>query len=333
MDIEELCNGLVYSQRQRVFCIKSQSRCDRSIEAFIATLLGFQAPKTKEDSPEERKRAMAARKKLFNLAATIRTRIEKAGPNFEYKEHGDQIAGIAPMILRSAEARAGWDVHRSEIEEKMRDVAQQLPAWPFVETIKGFGDLGLAVIVGEAGNLSNYSSAAKLWKRFGLAVDDGGYRQGRLPPNLSREDRAAAWTERGYVPRRRAETYAFIDDVMFRQQWRAARDAEGNAVKGDDPPAVPAHAIGPYGEMYGRKKAEYLERAFPAGHADKAARRYMTKCFMVDLWRGWKAGSAVAIPINRALFYEGVAAADLGNTEIHRPRVGGGDATVRDAVG
>lgn len=321
MNLDELCNGLVYAQRQRVFCIKSQSRCDRSIEAFIATLLGFKTDQQESD-----------RKKLFKMAATIRLKIENAGRDFDYLQFGEQIAGVAPMILRSAEARAGWDGHRTDIEGRMKEAAAALPAMPFVATVKGFSVLGLAVLVGEAGNFSNYSVPATLWKRFGLAVDDQGYRQGRLPPNLTREARAEAWTNRGYVPRRRAEVYAFVDDVMFRHQWRAEKTDD------DTGEIIPAHPIGNYGEIYGRKKAEYLERALPAGHADKAARRYMAKCLIVDLWRAWKANAVVDVPVDRSLFYaktrasESIPAAGHQTPETHVTSAGGGDAAFPEAA-
>lgn len=285
MTVDDICNGLVYAQRQRSFCIKSQSRCDRSIESFIATLLGFKTDLTE-----------AERKKLFKLAGTIRQKIEKAGPDFDYAQYGEQIAGVAPMILRSAEARSAWDLHRADIEGRMKEAARSLPGWPFVETVRGVSELGLAVIVGEAGNLSNYANPAKLWKRFGLAVIDG-HRQGIVPSTITREARAAAWTERGYVPRRRAEIYVFCDDLLCRTQWRAEKpDEETGEV-------APAHAIGPYGAIYGNRKAEMLARGKTAGHADKDARRYMAKAFLVDLHRAWKANAVVDVLVDRSLFY------------------------------
>ena len=57
--------------------------------------------------------------------------------------------------------------------EHMMAFAKALPVASFVEETRGFGYLGLAQIVAEAGDLSNYANPAKLWKRFGLAVIDG----------------------------------------------------------------------------------------------------------------------------------------------------------------
>jgi hypothetical protein len=307
MTITDICDGLVYLQRQRVFCIKSQSRNDRSMESFIATLLGFKASPPDGADAAATKAHDAGRKKLFAQAKRIRTEIENGGPNFDCSEWGPQVEGIASMILRSAEARASWDIHRDGVEKKMKDLARTLPGWLFVQSTRGISELGLAVIVGEAGDLGDYANPAKLWKRFGLAIKDG-RRQGSVPPNLSKEARAAAWTERGYVGRRRAEIYVFCDDLLCRAQWRAEKTDE------DTGEIVPAHAIGPYGEIYARKKAEYLARADgdnPIRSPDAAARRYMSKCFLVDLLRAWKLGSGIVAigdnlppsPVDRSLFY------------------------------
>jgi hypothetical protein len=90
---------------------------------------------------------------------------------------------------------------------------------------------------------------------------------------LDQGERRAAWIARGYNPHRRAEVYAFIDDVMLRQQYQGGI------------------TLGPYGEHYVRKKEEYLRRfegeKGDKGHADNAARRYMAKKFVRDLWRAW----------------------------------------------
>ncbi len=59
---------IVELQRIRLFCIKSQSRCDRSMEALITTQLGYRGDMTE-----------AQRKAVFRQAATIRKSVEKGG--------------------------------------------------------------------------------------------------------------------------------------------------------------------------------------------------------------------------------------------------------------
>jgi hypothetical protein len=113
-----------------------------------------------------------------------------------------------------------------------------------------------------------------VWKRLGLACIDG-HRQGTVPKEVTGEARKAAWTQAGYSPARRAEVWAFIDDVMFRAQWRGDR------------PDAPAHSIGPYGQAYAERKEWNLARGLVPAHADRDARRFMAKRFIRDLWVAW----------------------------------------------
>jgi hypothetical protein len=257
---------LIALQRQRVFCIKSQSRCDRSIEAFIASLAGYHAGLAETE-----------RKQYFKLAQRIRKTIEKAGPDWRGDQFGTQFVEVALLVLQSRDARIGWDVYRGRIEAEMKTLARELPVWPWVQQVKGFAELGLAVVVGEAGDLGGYANPAKVWKRLGLAVFEG-RRQGNPGEGATADD----WITHGYNRRRRAEIWAFFSDTMFKHQWRGERtDEAGNVVE-------PAHPIGPYGVVYARRKEWNLARDWTPGHADNDARRIMTKEMIKDLWRAWR---------------------------------------------
>lgn len=274
----ELCGNLMGLQRQRIFAIRQQSRLSRSLEAFVRIQLGYHT-----GLPEKE------RKRLSKLATDIIAAIESERP---IPPAGDRVAAnCAPEILITRESRLAWDQRRGETEKRMVELAKALPAQSFVASTKGFTHLGLAVLVGEAGDLASYPKKGHLWKRLGLAVIDG-YRQGQVPPGLARDDRAEAWKARGYNPARRAEVYAFIDDVMLRAQWRGAKiDDAGEIIEAP-------HAIGPYGAYYGRKRYEYTERwaeeKTVAGHANAAARRYVSKMFVRDLWKAWRADVAIS---------------------------------------
>ncbi len=249
-------------QSQRRFCIKSQSRCDRSIESFIARGLGFNA----EQDEKQRKAAFAE-------AQRIRREVEKGGIGRE--DHAGnrqgQHADAAPLILLSAQARQSWDAHRTQTEKRMEVLAKSLPVWAWASGVRGLGPKGVAIIVGEAGDLSNYATVEKLWKRLGLAVINGERQQ--------RKSGADAAKEHGYSPARRAEIWA-VADSFFRHQWRGAKDD------------APAHAISIYGEIYARRKAATEGRDWTLGHRDADARRVMTKALVEHLWRAWKACAA-----------------------------------------
>jgi hypothetical protein len=70
---------------------------------------------------------------------------------------------------------------------------------------------------------------------------------------------------------------------MFLHQWRGPLHNAANEI------IAPGYPLGPYGAHYERKKTEYFERGLTSGHADKAARRYMAKMFIRDLWKAWRA--------------------------------------------
>lgn len=279
--LPEMIDRLVMLQRQRRFCIATQSKLERSTEAFIVRELGG-----KKDTPE------AERKALWAQAAAIRKAAEAGGEGGQLTgasnagHCADAIFSSHRLIVQSAISRAPWDDFRKAIEVEMEIIAKQLPAWEWVSGVKGFGAKGLAIIVAEAGaDLHNYSSREKLWKRLGLAVMDG-RRQGAPGKGASAQD----WLDHGYSKPRRAEIWAIVDS-LFKHQWRGDKDADGKTpLKTKQPVAVPAHATGPYGEVYARRKAWtlYSNTIVTPKHKDNDARRILTKALIEDLWRVWR---------------------------------------------
>lgn len=245
-------------QRQRRFCIKSQSRTDRACEAFIARYLGY--------TPDMPKPEGAA---IWKQAAALRRAVEKGGRGQARSDglDGGVLSACSPIILHSAAAREAWDNHRNQTEKQMRKLAAALPVHAWAKSIAGFGDLGLAIIIGETGDLSNYATKERVWKRLGLAVINGERQQ--------RKSGAEAAAAHGYNPARRAEIWT-ISDSMFRHQWASAKD---------DAPAAPK---GPYGTVYAARKAHTVNRdGWTLGHRENDARRVMMKFFLENLYRVW----------------------------------------------
>src|ERR1700733_12049423 len=229
--VSQEASELMALQRQRRFCIVSQSRCDRSAESFIASRLGYRPD---ADAKE--------RKAVFAKASAFRKEVEKGGEGravVAYQQV-DALSAAQPLIILSANARDAWDKHRTQVEKKMRQIARTLPAYDFVSAIPGLGDLGFAIIVGETGDLSGYATKERVWKRLGLAVIEGERQRCRT----SLEEAA----KHGYSPKRRAEVWA-VADSLFRHQWRGAKEDQ------------PAHAIGRYGEVYAARKLHTADRA------------------------------------------------------------------------
>lgn len=138
---------------------------------------------------------------------------------------------------------------------------EQLPIWTWAEPIRGAGALMLGLVIGAAGDLSNYSNPAKLWKRMGLAVMPDGTRQRKVA--------GEAAIEHGYAPERRS--------LMFNL---------GECL-------IKLNQDGPYRRLYDERKAIELARLPEDAKCRKAwahnrASRYMQKRFLVDLWRAWR---------------------------------------------
>jgi hypothetical protein len=169
------------------------------------------------------------------------------------------LAAKDSMVALQAQARKS----RLEHERTMRREARQLPVWPWVEGVRGAGDLGLAQIVAESmgadtvNGLSDYGSPAKLWKRFGLAVIDGaaqGRRKGELGEVM------------GFSPQRRKLMYLIADSLM-----KGNRD-------------------GYFKEFYNAEKAKHADReGITKAHAHNRALRALAKEYLEHLWRAWRA--------------------------------------------
>ena len=249
-------------QSQRRFCIKSQSRCDRSVESFIARGFGYT---TNLDAK--------ARVTMFARAAELRRKVEKDGGGQRHaaQEGHMNSAPAVPLILLSAQSRRSWDVYRKQIESRMRTLAKTLPVWLWADNVRGLGELGVAIIIGEAGDPANYPRIECLWKRLGLAVIDGERQQ--------RKSGAEAAAAHGFSPSRRAEIWT-IGDSLFLLQWRGAKDD------------APAHPLGPYGAAYAKRKAATEGReGWSLGRRDADARRVMTKALIEDFWKAWKSNT------------------------------------------
>lgn len=141
-------------------------------------------------------------------------------------------------------------VHRKRLEK----LASQLRIWKWVETIRGVGPLMLAQVVGETGDLSNYSTPSKVWKRMGLAVLDG-ERQRKIATDAEKAKK------HGYNSHRRS--------IM----WNLG--------------ACLLRCKSQYKEVYDERKEYELTTGISLFHAHRRAQRYMEKKFLRDLWRRW----------------------------------------------
>lgn len=292
---------LVTLQRTRQFCIKQKNQSERQIEQFIASAMGYRL-----DAEEKDRKAVFARAKAFRLA------VERGGegPNDSDAQGSGALSAIVPIILSSFDSRKSWVDLRLKVEREMGRFAKRLPVYDFAKSIRGLGELGLACLTAEAGiPIGDYRTVSGLWSRMGMGVRDG-RRQGGWCNTAKLVNDDGDPTLR-YAPYRRAEVWAFCSDSMFRGQRAGDKDEDGNdPQKSGKPVAVPAHALGPYGEIYGKRRQHTASRIeamsdlpskitvagkeiknpdkWTKARCHNDAQRIMTKALLCDLWRVWR---------------------------------------------
>lgn len=298
--IQEVVKELVSLQRRRQFSITQKNRSERAIESLIASTMGFRL-----DADEKDRKSVFARAKAFRLT------VEKGGEGQKPADtqHNSALSAIVPLIVISADNREPWVKLRKDVEANMQMVAAQLPpnVVAFARTVRGFGItslLALAVLTAEAGiPIGDYRTISGLWSRMGLGVKDGQRQGGWCNKEQLVNDNGDPTLR--YSPKRRAEAWAFCSDSMFRGQWRgeAELDEDGEKSEKSGKPVVkivPAHADGPYGVVYERRRMHTAPKVLATAHLPNTdrdkwtkgrchndARRIMTKALLIDLWREW----------------------------------------------
>lgn len=191
---------------------------------------------------------------VLRLEAQASAILRRCGITPDGPPDADALARIAPLMAAADQLRT----HLTATYDKpLARLATHLPVYPWAKAVRGFGDLSLAKIVGEAHDLSGYPDHSKLWKRMGLAVMPDGTRQRKVTG-----DAALA---HGYNPARRSLMF-IIGDGLIKQNE-------------------------PYRDIYRQRKAYELanQPEMIRMVAHMRAHRYMEKRFVRDLWQAWRA--------------------------------------------
>ena len=251
-------------QRRRAGIIKMMNAQKSQIMAYITRLIGYNSFQDEKE-----------RKQKWDLAGKIFDAITKTG---EIPDGYTEIAKLCiPPAMAVNTSLTQLADERKNIEKEMIDCVRSLPVCDWWIAMKGRSYLGLAIIIGESGNLSDYPNPAKLWKRFGLAVMDG-VRQG----GLSKTAKAEEWIEHGYCKRRRSIIWTIGDCLIKTNQDKKTGE------------------IGKYRQLYldrkvieiDRLKKEQVELGLKEDDykliiAHRRAQRYMEKRLLLDLWNYW----------------------------------------------
>lgn len=194
----------------------------------------------------------------------------------------------AAMVLSEQESII--HKHRLRPEKELRKLAEQLPVWLWVESITGFGALGLAQIIAECGDLSKYAGPAKLWTRMGVG------RYQRTDGTWERQRKAEG--ENGvlaqYSPTRRSIMYVIGDCIIKAGgAFRAVYDVR-KLFEAEKPSC--GRAISTGGQCEDPERPGHCR----PGHIHNRAKRFMEKRLLRDLWREWRRAIPVVNPMGDA---------------------------------
>jgi hypothetical protein len=203
----------------------------------------------------------------------------------------DEAAILSCLPLLTA--RAGLERERKAIEKALTSLAASLPVAPWVEGVRGFGMLSLAGVVGECGDVGSYKSVSAVWKRFGLAVVNGGRQRRVTGPDA---------IEHGYSPSRRSVAWNLGTSLMRAQKasdpYRQFYDREKERQAAKDRPVK-----NDAGQVEGEPALVSEDGKLSKGHAHNRACRHMTKRLLADFYGEWRraATSHWAKPRNNSL--------------------------------
>lgn len=195
------------------------------------------------------------------------------------------VAGLMPFLLSIEH----FETPRKAIEKDIEKLAKKLPAWKWIESIKGIGALSYGGIIGESGDITKYRSVAALWKRMGVAVI-GDMRQRKVS---GKEDALI----HGYSPGRRSHLWnvgggiiggmgrgprPFVgEDISLREEWTEWQKLFVERCRYEcnkDPEKFPMATVEKDGEM---------KESYPK-HVQNRAKRYVEKRFLRKLYAEWR---------------------------------------------
>lgn len=255
-------------QYWRKFYIQAANRHSSATKAMLRVVMGW----TADADEKEREAVNAVADRIVTAAFALKPARDKrsdgefASDLQRFKEVDRAIVErIIGHLLAARECVLPAIAQREVVEKEMEKIAKMAPVYPWTETVRGFGARGLAVIVGECGDLANYDDKRKVWKRLGLAPTGGkAMSTWRREGGLTKED----WTEAGYSPARLGQVFGVVTAPLMRSQ----RDGD------------------PYRTVYltRRERTAETHPDWTKAHSHNDALRVMTKSLIADLWSAWR---------------------------------------------
>lgn len=167
--MREQINVLVAEERHLRNLIRANTRLNNQMAGLCCN---FVEAKTK--------------KELWSRAGTLLKKVRKDPAANPY---------LVQVLQPYEECRVILEHHIKGVKKTMAAAFNELPVAPWVEGVRGVSATGMACIVGESGDLDDFPTVAKLYKWFGLHVEDGRAQTIKLGKQLNHSPhrRAVVW--------------------------------------------------------------------------------------------------------------------------------------------
>lgn len=217
--------------------------------------------------------------------------IEEAGKLYKRVAEGDTSdPTICIALMPFLAAMEPFRAEGAAYDKRLAKLARSLPVWDWVKSVWGFSDLGLAKIVGEAGDVGSYRNPSCLWKRLGLAPYQGkAVTKGR--GGLTAEE----WAALGYSPRRRSAMWN-IGNGLIGGMGNGVRPAAGEDWQArEDWSYYQKVYVGRLIYMAERDPENFAREPTKLGKmsfskwAHNDAKRFAEKRVLLHLWQRWRA--------------------------------------------
>jgi nitroreductase len=228
-----ICGAIQSLHREREFLKRVRIKIENARAAEIRSALGYHA------GMKEKERATYVKRAEKLIRCILKGK--------DVPEEDRAVAARwTAMIFLIEEGLAPFRRHESDLAKQMYDLASQLPIASWIDTVRGCDYVQLAMIIGETGDLANYSNVSKLWKRLGLMPFNGQMpKQWAIKGGLTKEE----WTKLGYSPRRRSIMHVcsvsllMQNDGIFRDRYDQAKATAAVAHPDWKPCHLHAHAL------------------------------------------------------------------------------------------
>ncbi len=262
--MQDTIDQIVELGREHRAAIRDQTTLINMLKARVREYIGFGALKSNKGEKIDKGKASAAYKRLL---------ADQEDPMF--------LLRVKHLIDPYEYIKASQD----SLAKQMGKLVETLPIASWVEAQHGVGFPMIGKIIAAAGgDLSMYSTPAKLWKRFGEHVVDG------QAPKPKRGQKL------GFNPAYRAISFQLGDSLIkaggtvekgnlspWKQVYEARKRFEIERAVATGKKVVPAAKIPDADLKLPFNKRKHMSE----GHIHNRAVRYMRKKFLEALWQEW----------------------------------------------